>query len=409
MVTLMRMPEVAAGATEAILVEWLVPEDVPFAQGDPIVVIETEKAVVEVEAESSARIVRTLAQAGSTVEVGAAVALLAGPQEQVADVDAALAELGVQGASAATIASPDPGGLAGVRLLATPLVRRLAAEAGLHLEGVTGSGPSGRIVRRDIEQVLGDGAVAGVTRTPIEGSAPAPGRGQRRTGTGAFEDLPHSPLRRAVARRLSESKQTVPHFYLRATVDVERLLALRAEINGVAGQKVSVNDLMLKAVALAHVRVPDMNVIWTEDATRRYAGVDVSVAIATPRGLFTPVLRDVDSLSVAAIADAVRRFVALAEERRLQQDDLEGGTITVTNLGMYGVEEFAAIINPPQAAILAVGAARSEPVVTGGQVRAGIQMSLVLSVDHRVVDGALAASWMQTLREIVEAPVALLL
>jgi pyruvate dehydrogenase E2 component (dihydrolipoamide acetyltransferase) len=206
------------------------------------------------------------------------------------------------------------------------------------------------------------------------------------------------------ARRLTESQQEVPHFYLRATVRAEALLALREEINHDAATTVSLNDLIVKAVGAAHERVPELNATWTPDAVRRYRTVDVAVAVATDRGLLTPVVRDVGALTATALATAVRDLADRARSGRLKQDELEGGSISVTNLGMYGVEEFAAVINPPHAAILAVGAVRPEPVVEGDAVVPGQVMSLTLSVDHRPVDGVIAARWLGVLRELLEHP-----
>jgi pyruvate dehydrogenase E2 component (dihydrolipoamide acetyltransferase) len=215
-------------------------------------------------------------------------------------------------------------------------------------------------------------------------------------------------MRRAVAARLTESKATAPHFYLRGSARVDALLRLRADLNDGAAQKVSVNDLLVKAVAKAHQAVPEMNVVWTGEAIRSFTSVDVAVAVATDNGLVTPVVRGVDGLPVSALASVTRDFAARAREGRLQQAELEGGSITVSNLGMYGVEEFAAIINPPQAAILAVGAARQEPVVTDGRLEAATVLRMTLSVDHRPVDGAIAARWMAALVDLLERPVRIL-
>jgi pyruvate dehydrogenase E2 component (dihydrolipoamide acetyltransferase) len=223
-----------------------------------------------------------------------------------------------------------------------------------------------------------------------------------------YEDIPHSSIRRAVATRLADSKQSAPHFYVRATVRAEKLVALRAEVNEGAAQKVSLNDLVVKAAAATHQRVPEMNVVWTADAVRRFSRVDVAVAVATDRGLMTPVVHDVPSLTVTALAAAVRDLAGRARDGKLKQHELEGGSISVTNLGMYGVEEFTAIINPPHAAILAVGAIRDEPVVEAGAVVPGQVMTVTLSVDHRPVDGVLAAKWMATFVELMEHPVRLL-
>jgi pyruvate dehydrogenase E2 component (dihydrolipoamide acetyltransferase) len=227
-------------------------------------------------------------------------------------------------------------------------------------------------------------------------------------GTAEFVDVPNSRVRNAVAARLTESKLTAPHFYLRGSARVDRLLALRTEINAGSGPKVSVNDLVVKAVGRAHTLVPDLNVIWTGDAIRHFSSVDVSVAVATDNGLVTPVVRGVDRLSLHQLVAATQDLVTRAKDRRLKQSELEGGSISVTNLGMFGTEEFAAIINPPQAAIIAVGAARQEPVVADGGLAVATVMHVTLSVDHRPVDGATAAQWMRTFVELLESPAQIL-
>jgi pyruvate dehydrogenase E2 component (dihydrolipoamide acetyltransferase) len=217
-------------------------------------------------------------------------------------------------------------------------------------------------------------------------------------------DVPHSRLRRAIAARLTESKQTAPHFYLRGTADVERLCRLRESLNAASPVKITLNDLVIKAAAHAHTRVPGMNVIWTPDAVRHFSAVDLSVAIATDEGLVTPVIRAADQLSVSAIATHVKEQAERARTGRLRQQDLQGGVATITNLGMFGTEEFAAIINPPQSSILAVGAVREEPVVRNGKVRVRRVMTVTLSVDHRPIDGVTAAKWMQALTGLLEDP-----
>ena len=295
----------------------------------------------------------------------------------------------------------------------------MAKTAGITLTELAGTGPGGRIVRRDVEAAVARRdsssapAASAPAGAPASGSAPS----ARRTGAAdrTFTDEPHSKVRAAIASRLTFSKQTVPHFYVRATPQVDALLALRAELNSgrVDGEpKVSVNDLVVRAVARAHRLVPAMNVTFGDTATRHYDFVDVAVAIATDGGLVTPVLRDVDRLPLSEIAAATADFASRARNGRLRQQELEGGSITVTNLGMFAVEEFAAIINPPHSAILAVGAARLEPVAVEGangpELAAARVMHLVLSVDHRAVDGALAARWMAALTDLLEHPVRIL-
>ncbi|MDT0435716.1 dihydrolipoamide acetyltransferase family protein [Streptomyces doudnae] len=488
MAILLRVPEVAAGATEALLAQWLVAENTPFRAGDPLALIETDKAVVEIEAEADAVLLRRLAEGGTTVQVGAPMALLGAPSDTAADVGRLLAELGIDhpgpsepgpagngavppsepgpaGSGGASSAAPDrgsasapesvpgpgsspgPGAAQGDvsapvpaaagsvprdgsgRIFATPLVRRLLAGSGIALESITGTGPNGRIVRRDAERALAAAAEAAAsaggappaadpappaapTPTPAPAPAPAPAvpvpAGPVGGGAVDPELVPHSRIRRAIASRLTASKQTVPHFYLRRTATLDALLDLRARLNEVAPHRVSVNDLLIKAVAVAYQQVPEANVVWTEDGMRRFGTIDVGVAIAAERGLVTPVVRDVGRSSPGTVAAAVRGFADAADSGRLAQRDLEGGTITVSNLGMHGVEEFSAIINPPQSAILAVGAGRQEPVVEDGEVRVRTRMTLVLSADHRAVDGLLAARWMAALVAAVEEPLRLL-
>ena len=437
MAELLPVPEVAAGATEVLLTEWTVEAGATIAAGDVVAVVETDKAVVEIESDRAATVLRCLATAGTSVDVGAPLALLGTPEEADGDLDAVLAELvgdSVDGAAPSPAETPDPapssaetpdpappdnhppgsGGAAPAtgRRFVSPLARKMLREAGLDAEGIEGTGPGGRIRRRDVEPVIRAAAERSAApdaepAAPADEPRPAPA-GAAPDAAGAWTDVPHSRSRRAIARRLTESKQQVPHFYVRRTVRVDALLALRADLNAAAPTRISVNDLLVRAIGVAHQEVPDVNVVWTDDAIRRFDSVDVSVAIASQRGLVTPVLRGVERLSLTGIGAEVRRYVELADAGRLQQGDLEGGSITVSNLGMHDVDEFAAILNPPQAAILAVGAARSQPAVVDGVVAPVTAMNLVLSVDHRAVDGALAATWMAALVAALEQPMRLL-
>lgn len=448
----LRMPGVSANATEAVLAEWLVAESAEFAAADALATVETEKALVDIEADAPGVMLRTLVTPGSSVEVGAPIAVLGEVGDQVDDLATLLGELGVAGAPSPVVAERrdvpdradrsdqpveraepdvDPGSGAPLvetadvspdvpvaeasvagptrpagRVFASPLARKLAKDAGLSIEVIEGTGPHHRVLRRDVDAAVARGRAAAPASPPAPASAAAAVAVRARVS--AFEDVPHSRVRRLTAARLVESKQQAPHFYLRATVRAEALLALRAELNGGGDVAISVNDLVVKAVAAAHARVPDLNVTWTDDAVRRWHAVDVAVAVATDRGLMTPVVRDVGGRSVSAVAASVRDLAGRAREGRLRQEELEGGSITVTNLGMFGVEEFAAIINPPHAAILAVGAVRDEPVVQDGVVVAGRVMSLTLSVDHRPVDGVVAARWMAELTGLLERPARIL-
>jgi pyruvate dehydrogenase E2 component (dihydrolipoamide acetyltransferase) len=390
------MPEIAANTEEATLSGWPVPERQPFRARDVIATVETAKAAVDVAADADGIIVRTLVTPGTDVRVGDAIALLAAPDEQVDDVDAALAALGVTDAVPSPAVAAEVLAHNGNRVFASPLARRVAREHGLAYETLTGSGPNGRITRRDVEAAL-------ATRPAAQAAEPEP------TPATGYTNVPHSRMRRAIAARLTESTSTIPHFYLRGTAGVDDLLALRADLNAVSPTKISVNDLVLKAVARAHSEVDGVNAIWTEEGMRRFESVDLGVAVATPTGLLTPVVRGVDRLSVGAIAEATRELAGRARDGGLRQAELEGGATTITNLGMFGTEEFAAIINPPQSSILAVGAARREPVVTTeGGLGVGTVLRVTLSVDHRAIDGALAAHWMRTFLDIIERPLRIL-
>jgi pyruvate dehydrogenase E2 component (dihydrolipoamide acetyltransferase) len=424
MPTLLRMPAIAAGAETAVLSEWQVQEGVPFRKSDAIATVETDKAMVDMEAEEAGVILRFLVGSGEQVEVGAAIALSGAPGEAVDDIEAALRDLGVQAASsssngsqpspvkpspdAPTTVPPTPGG----RVFATPLVRRLARDVDLDLGAVSGTGPNGRIVRRDIEALLTQTSAPSRDATPDEPAEPRPPAAAD-NGDFGFKDVPHTRIRAAIAARLTESKRDAPHFYLRGTCRVDKLLTMRAELNAVAenadGTKVSVNDLIIKAAARAHTIVPAMNVVWTKDAVRRFDAVDIAVAVATNRGLLTPVVRDAARRSLSAVSANVSELAERARLGTLTQREIEGGSFCISNLGMYGTEEFSAIINPPQSAILAVGAALSEPVVQDGELAIATVMRVTLSVDHRPIDGSIAAEWMRTFVGIVENPLQILL
>jgi pyruvate dehydrogenase E2 component (dihydrolipoamide acetyltransferase) len=406
---LLLVPEVAAGATEVVLAEWLVAAGDTVEAGEPIAVIETDKAVVEVEAEVTGTVLRTLVDDGKTVGVGAPMALLGAAADLRGDHDAMLAALGVGAANQAPEPSAEPVTTypAAVtptpavqidRVFVSPIARKLLREADVDPARIRGSGPGGRIVRRDVEAVLA-GEATTVSTNPAY-AAPVAGE--------PWTDLPHSRLRRAIATRLTGSKQTVPHFYLKRTAVLDDLLAVRAQLNEFSPTRITVNDFLIRAVAVAHVRVPEVNVTWTDDALRRYDGVDVAIAVASPKGLVTPVLRGAEAKSLAAISAEVKEFVEAAGTGRLQQRDLEGGSISISNLGMFGIDEFAAIINPPHSAILAVGSARETPVARDGVVQAATTIQLVMSVDHRAVDGALAAQWLAALVDLLERPLQLL-
>ena len=407
MPTLLRMPGIAADTTSAVLTEWQVHQGVSFAQSDVVATVETDKAQVDIEAEEPGEIVRFLVEPGMRVEVGDAIALQCAPGESIDDPNAAMHALGI-------VADGDAAVDASERVFATPLVRRLARAANLDLSAITGTGPNGRIVRRDVEGPRAEHTAApepapAADVAPVTADVVPMAETPPLQHVPAYTDEPHSRIRLATATRLTDSKRTAPHFYLRGTCRVERLLALRADLNRAGDTKVSVNDLVVKASARAHTLVPAMNVIWTEDATRRFGTVDIAVAVASPRGLVTPVVRDVARRSVSTVAADLADLAARAREGKLHQRDIEGGSFCVSNLGMYGTEEFSAIINPPQSAILAVGATRDEPVVEDGTLAVGTLMRVTLSVDHRPIDGSTAAEWMRAFVDVIENPLEILM
>jgi len=416
MATLLRMPEVAANATHATLAAWSKKEGEPIAVGDCLAEVETDKAIVEISADSAAVMGQWLVQAGQEVEVGAPIAVLLAAGEAAADVQALLQAAGAvaaapaAGAAPAVSGTPAPAAVAapavapagGGRLRASPLARRLAAQRGVDLSRLQGSGPGGRIVRIDVERAQ---AVAPAP-APV---AAAPATAPAGSGASAFTEVPHSSMRRTIARRLAESKSTIPHFYLTVECRMERLLALRAEINAAASRKISVNDFIVRAVAVALREVPQANVGWTETAMRQYAQADVAVAVSTDTGLITPIVRAADRKTLSQISAEIADLAARARAGQLRPDEYQGGSFSVSNLGMHGVGAFSAIINPPQAAILAVGASQHKPVVENGELQVGTVMACTLSVDHRAIDGALAAQWLAAFQRAIEAPLSMLI
>jgi pyruvate dehydrogenase E2 component (dihydrolipoamide acetyltransferase) len=429
MASVVRMPSVLADATEAAIATWLVAPGDSVAVGDPIVEIETEKALVEYQAEESGIVGRLVLAAGEASEVGAPIVVLIREGETDADIDAAL------GGSrpAAAVAAEDPRPAAPVtapvtappaqangqaatasspsRIMASPLVRKIAVQKGIDLAGLTGTGPSGRIVRRDIARLAERRERPESSPEPAPSpepvSAPAPRGPAPAQGAGGTL-IPHTPVRRAIARRLTESKATTPHFYVSTECVVDDLLALRGQINETSPVKISVNDFVVMAVAAAFGDVQEANVTWTEEGLLAHESVDVSIAVATEGGLVTPVLRGVDARRLSGIAREAQALAQRARERRLLQHELEGGTFTVSNLGMYGTLEFSAIINPPQSGILAVGAARQQPVVVDGAVTVATVMKCMLSVDHRAIDGALAARWLSAFTARMQNPMGMI-
>lgn len=428
MALVVRMPEVLAGATEGALQAWLVSVGDAVTVGQPLAEVETEKATVEYEAEAAGTIAGLLVDTGIQVSVGTPIAVLATAGESA---EQALAAAGQETAPAAASASaevastPEPAatapvapapaaapapapaatvGQSGGRTFMSPLVRRLAAERGLDLSTVTGTGPGGRIVRRDIESLT---PPKPVVAAPAVASAAAPVTASVSAGA-SYTDVPHTGMRRAIARRLVESKTTIPHFYLVADCRVDDLLEFRQRVNESAPVKISVNDFVVKAAAAAFRSVPEANAIWTNDAARRFDSVDIAVAVAIDGGLVTPVVRGVDRMSLSSVSASIRDLAERGRAGKLKQDEIEGGSFSISNLGMYGTQEFSAIINPPHAGILAVGAAQKKPIVVDDELVVGTVMTVTLSADHRVLDGALAARWLAAFVSLIENPVSIL-
>jgi pyruvate dehydrogenase E2 component (dihydrolipoamide acetyltransferase) len=415
MATILRMPEVLANATEAVVSTWIVVEGAAFSTGDTLAEVETEKALVDLPAEQDGILGRILAQPGNSTEVGAPIAVLITKGETDADIDAALGS--IASGAPQTVSVPEPivvgerpaqadseQNVPPARVFASPIARVRARDSGVDLAGLTGTGPGGRIVRMDVEAAIALGTSSASTTS----SAPQPSSPVADSGAG-YTAIAHTGMRKAIARRLTESKSTVPHFYLTTDCRVDALLALRAQINATSSVRVSVNDLIVKAVAGAFADVPEANVTWTDTHLRRWDAVDIAVAVATDGGLLTPVVRGVGSLSLTEVSERVADLVGRARAGRLRQDELEGGSFSVTNLGMFGTTEFSAILNPPQSGILAIGAAVPQPVVVDGAVVVATVMRCTLSVDHRAVDGALAAQWLAAFTARIENPISILI
>ena len=287
----------------------------------------------------------------------------------------------------------------GDRVYASPLAKRLAANAGMDLKGVQGSGPNGRIVKTDVEQAIAHGP-----RPSAKAAAP-----QAAAGTlGAFKAVPHTSMRKIIAKRLQESKSTVPHFYLTVDYVIDDLLKLRKDVNEKGGYKISVNDFVIKACAIALRKMPHVNASWSDEATHVYDDVDISVAVATPDGLITPIIRKADQKSLSAISAEMKDLAQRAKDKKLKLEEFQGGGFSISNLGMFGVKDFAAIINPPQSCILAVGKGDQRPIVKNGALAIANVMSVTLSVDHRVVDGAVGAEFLQALGGLLENPLTML-
>ena len=408
------MPALSPTMTEGTLAKWLKNEGDKVKPGEVIAEIETDKATMEVEAVDGGTIGKILIAGGtSNVAVNTPIAILLDAGEGVE----ALAKAAPAPTLIAKPANDTPAPSAapatvpviqqsssGTRVFATPLARRIAAQRGIDLKTLRGTGPHGRIIRKDVEGAQPSSAPAS---RPVS-SGPDARQLADLLGM-AYTAQPNSNIRKVIAQRLSESKQTVPHFYLTVECEIDELLRARAMLNEAAkgAYKLSVNDFVIKAVAMALKAYPAANVAWTDAAILQYAQTDISVAVATPNGLITPIIKAAESKSLATISSTMKDLAARARDGKLKPEEFQGGTFSVSNLGMYGISHFGAIINPPQACILAVGAGIEKPVVRNGQLAVGTVMTCTLSVDHRAVDGAVGAEFLQHFKRNIENPILL--
>ena len=437
MATNILMPALSPTMTEGTLARWLKKEGETIRAGDVIAEIETDKATMEVEAVDEGVLGKILVADGTQgVKVNDPIAVLVASGEAVPAAAAPQAPppppspapsapapaAPASAAPAAPLPAPAPNGHdAAPRSVASPLARRMALQAGLDLGAITGSGPNGRIIRVDVEAALHRpgatrGAVSEGPSTAPAAPTLAPAAAPKAASITAPHTLvPHTTMRRVIARRLTEAKQQIPHFYLSMDIGLDALLKLRGELNASAPKdgpgafKLSVNDFVIKAAALALRRVPKVNASFTEEGVVLYDDVDISVAVAIPDGLITPIIRKADQKGLAAISSEMKELSARARAGKLKPEEFQGGGFSISNLGMFGIRDFSAVINPPQGAILAVGAGESRPIVKEGALAIATLMTCTMSVDHRVVDGALGAEWLAAFKAIVESPLSLML
>ena len=438
------MPALSPTMEKGNLAKWLKKEGDAIKAGDVIAEIETDKATMEVEAVDEGILAKIVVPGGTAdVPVNQLIGVIAAEGEDAKAVAASGGAAPVpaaapaakpawieQGNAAPMAAAPAIAAAAPVaaatgasRIFASPLAKRIAKEKGVDLAALKGSGPHGRIVMADVENAKAGAAAPAAAAAPKAAAAPAAALAsgpsdeavKKMFAPGSYEEVPHDGMRKTIARRLLESKQTVPHFYLTVDCDLDALLKLREQVNAAApvkdgkpAYKVSVNDFVIKAMALALNRVPEANVSWTDSAMLKHKHSDVGVAVSIPGGLITPIVRAAETKSLSAISNEMKDFAARAKARKLKPEEYQGGTTAVSNLGMFGVKDFAAIVNPPHATILAVGAGEKRAVVKGDQIVVATVMSVTLSTDHRAVDGALGAELMQAFKQLIENPMGML-
>jgi pyruvate dehydrogenase E2 component (dihydrolipoamide acetyltransferase) len=432
------MPALSPTMTEGNLARWLKKEGDPVKPGDVIAEIETDKATMEVEAVEEGKIGKILVPDGAQgVKVNDVIAVLLEEGESAGDIKAPAAAPAPKAAAAPAPAPkadgapvkaeapkqaaapapvPAPAAASGARIFASPLAKRLAQQHGLDLSRIVGSGPHGRVVKSDVDKAaVGGGAKAAPAPAAAKGLPTGPSvPGTPAFGEPEFDLTPHSMMRKTIARRLQESKQFVPHFYLTVDCEIDRLLKAREEINagapkeGKGAFKLSVNDFIIKASAVALKQVPAANASWSDEGVKMYKTADISVAVAIPNGLITPIIRRAEEKRLSEISNEMKGLAARAKDGKLKPEDYTGGSFSVSNLGMFGIKDFAAIINPPQGCILSVGAGEQRAVVKNGALAVATVMSCTLSVDHRVVDGAIGAEFLAAFKKLIENPLAML-
>ena len=447
------MPALSPTMEEGNLSKWLVKEGVKVSPGDVIAEIETDKATMEVEAVDEGTVAKLVVPAGTEgVKVNALIAVLAAegedagaaaksgggaapakaeaPKAEAPKAEAPKAEPAAAAAPKAETAPAANGHAAGERTFASPLARRIAKDAGVDVSAVTGTGPHGRVVKADVDAAIAGGgakaapAAKAPAAAPVAASAPAvkamsDDQVLKLFEQGSYELVPHDNMRKTIARRLVEAKSTIPHFYLTLDCELDALLALRTQINAASpmkktdkgeapAYKLSVNDMVIKAMALALKAVPDANASWTESAMVKHKHADVGVAVSIPGGLITPIIRHADEKTLSTISNEMKDLASRARSRKLKPEEYQGGTTAVSNLGMFGIKDFAAVINPPHATILAVGAGEERAVVKNGEIKIATVMSVTLSTDHRAVDGALGAELLVAFKRLIENPMGML-
>ncbi|MEZ5813539.1 MAG: pyruvate dehydrogenase complex dihydrolipoamide acetyltransferase [Alphaproteobacteria bacterium] len=417
------MPALSPTMTDGTLAKWLKAEGDAVEAGDVIAEIETDKATMEVEAVDEGVLGKIIVAEGTeNVPVNDVIAVLLEDGESaddIGDVSAAPVKntplptkLAPESKASGEAPLPSPTGRglgegAGERVFASPLAKRIAAEKGLDLSTLKGSGPRGRIVKADVEGAKAGGASSGQA---VVSTQALPADAKVNVYGMAYTEIPNNNIKKVTARRLSESKQEVPHFYLTVECALDNLMAARKEINDKAdgAYKLSVNDFIIKASAMALKAFPAANVSWTDEAIHQYHSSDISVAVATPNGLITPIIKGAENKGLREISDEMKELAGRAREGKLKPEEFQGGSFSISNLGMFGVKEFAAIVNPPQSCILAVGAGEQVPRVVNGEVKVQTVMSVTLSTDHRSVDGAVGAQWLQYFKQYIENPVTML-